>query len=191
MHWQIVDLSPDATDLIEQTAVLLRDAFRNRTEGWQDLESTREEVVESLAPEKISRVAVGESGKVLGWVGAMPQYRGRVWELHPLVVAQSHRRQGIGRALVEDLERLLASRGAETLWLGSDDENGETTLAGIDLYADVAGAIRNFRKIRGEHAGEFYLRLGFRITGVMPDANGPGKPDIFFAKRVGPALAIR
>ena len=30
------------------------------------------------------------------------------------------------------------------------------------------------------------LRVGFTVVGVMPDANGPGKPDIFLAKRVGP-----
>jgi aminoglycoside 6'-N-acetyltransferase I len=112
-------------------------------------------------------------------------YRGRVWELHPLVVAKSHRGQGIGRALVQDFEHLAAGHGALTVWLGSDDENDETSLSGIDLYADLPGAIERFAKIRGEHPCEFYLRLGFRVTGVMPDANGPGKPDIFFAKRVG------
>ena len=141
--------------------------------------------MDSLVPDRISRVAVDSCDKVLGWVGAIPMYRGRVWELHPLVVAESHRRQGIGRALVEDLERVVAGRGAVTLWLGSDDENDETNLSGVDLYADLPGAIRDFRKIRGEHPGEFYLRLGFRVVGLMPDANGPGKPDIFFAKRVG------
>jgi aminoglycoside 6'-N-acetyltransferase I len=181
---EIGDLTRDRPDLIEQAAVLLRDAFQNRTEDWQDLESTRQEVLESLAPGRISRVAVDARDNVLGWVGAIPMYRGRVWELHPLVVAKSNRRRGIGRALVEDLERLVAGRGAVTLWLGSDDENDETNLSGVDLYADVPGAIRGFTKIRGEHPCEFYLRLGFRVVGVMPDANGSGRPDIFFAKRV-------
>jgi aminoglycoside 6'-N-acetyltransferase I len=182
---RIVDLTLDAPDLAEQAAVLLRDVFRNRTQDWQDLDSTRQEVSASLAPDKISRVALDASGKLIGWIGGIPMYRGLVWELHPLVVAESQRRQGVGRALVQDLERLIAGRGALTLWLGSDDENDETSVSGVDLYADVPGAIRDLKKLRGEHPYEFYLRLGFCVTGVMPDANGRGKPDIFFAKRVG------
>lgn len=184
MASRIVDLRLDAPDLIEQAADLLREAFRNRTQDWQDLDSTRQEVLASLAPDRISRVALDPSGRVLGWIGGIPMYGGLVWELHPIVVARPHRRQGIGRALVEDLERLVAGRGALTLWLGSDDENGETSASGVDLYADVPGTIRDLRKLRGEHPLEFYLRLGFRVTGLLPDANGPGKPDIFFAKRL-------
>ena len=114
----------------------------------------------------------------------MPTYDGRVWEIHPLVVAESARRRGIGRALVEDLERLAERRGALTLWAGSDDEHGETSLSGVDLYADIPAALQDIRNLKG-HPYEFYLRLGFRIAGVLPDANGRGKPDIFLAKRVG------
>ena len=179
----IVDLT-DARDLIEQAASLLHQTFRNRTEDWQDLESARAEVLESLAADRVSRVALDGGGRVVGWIGAIPGYGGRVWEIHPLVVSPAHRRQGIGRALVEDLERIVANRGALTLWLGSDDEHGETTAAGIDLYADVSGALQNLTKVRGDHPYEFYRRLGFHVTGFLPDANGRGKPDIFFAKRV-------
>jgi aminoglycoside 6'-N-acetyltransferase I len=189
MAFSIVDLTSDRADLIEQAAMLLRDAFRQRTEDWQDLDSTREEVLASLAPEKISRVLVDDAGAVLGWIGGLPTYGGRVWELHPIVVAASHRRQGIGRALVQDLERLVARRGALTLVAGSDDENHETSLSGIDLYLDIPGSIRDIKNLRG-HPYEFYLRLGFRVTGVVPDANGRGKPDILLAKRIGDASRI-
>jgi aminoglycoside 6'-N-acetyltransferase I len=185
MPFTIIDLTAGADALIDQAAQLLLDAFRNRTEDWQDFESARQEVLASLAPDHISRVLLGESGEALGWIGGAPMYGGRVWELHPIVVSESHRRQGIGRALVNDFERLVEARGALTLWLASDDENDETSLSGIDLYADAAGAMRDLRKLRGQHPYEFYLRLGFRVTGVMPDANGRGKPDIFFVKRVG------
>ena len=185
MDSRIVDLTLDSPDLAEQAAVLLRDTFRGRTRDWQELASTRQEVSASLASDRVSRVALDASGRVVGWVGAISMYDGHVWELHPLAVAESHRRRGIGSALVRDLEHVVAGRGALTLWLGSDDEHDETSAGGVDLYADVPGAIRDFRKLRGEHPAEFYLRLGFRVTGIMPDANGRGKPDIFFAKRVG------
>jgi hypothetical protein len=33
---------------------------------------------------------------------------------------------------------------------------------------------------------EFYQKLGYVIVGVIPDANGFGKPDIFMAKRLEP-----
>lgn len=182
---RIVDLTPETPELLEQAAVVLCAAFRDRTQDWQDLASARQEVAGSLAPEKISRAALGDTGDVLGWIGGTPMYRGRVWELHPLAVNRAHRRQGIGTALVRDLERLVAARGGLTIWLGSDDENNETTAGGVDLYQNIPGVIRDLKKLRGEHPCEFYLRLGFRVVGVMPDANGPGKPDIFFAKRVG------
>jgi aminoglycoside 6'-N-acetyltransferase I len=183
MSLPIADLRLDAGDLIDQAALLLLDAFRNRTEDWQDVESARQEVLASLAPDRISRVLTDESGTALGWIGGIPMYGGRVWEVHPLVVRGSHRRRGIGRTLVEDLERLVAFRGALTLWAGSDDENNETSLSGTDLYPDIPGSIRSIRNLR-HHPYEFYLRLGFRIAGVLPDANGRGKPDIFLAKRV-------
>src|SRR5690606_2494014 len=163
----------------------LHETFLGRTEDWQDMDSARAEVRGLFVPENINRVALGGDGQMIGWVGAMPMYRNRVWELHPLAVTAALRGGGIGRALVEDLERHVAERGRQTLWLGSDDENFETTMGGVDLYPDIPGAIRDFRVLRGEHPGGFYLKLGFRISGVLPDANGPGKPDIFFAKRVG------
>lgn len=181
MAFTIVDLTGNRSDLVDQAARLLHEAFRGRTGEWQDLESAREETLDSLDAEKISRVALDQSGKVVGWIGAMPAYGGNVWEIHPLVVTGEHRGRGIGRALVEDVESIVRQKGALTLWAGTDDENFETTLAGVDLYADLPGAIRNIRNLGG-HPYEFYLRLGFTIVGVMPDANGPGKPDIFVAK---------
>jgi aminoglycoside 6'-N-acetyltransferase I len=180
---RVADLTADRTGWIDQAAVLLHTSFRNRSRDWQDLDSARRTVVESLEPEKISRVALVDENDVVGWIGGQPMYDGRVWEIHPLVVAERHRRRGVGRELVADLERLSAQRGALTLYAGSDDENGETSLSGIDLYADISGAIRNIRNVKG-HPYEFYMKLGFRIVGVMPDANGRGKPDIFLAKRV-------
>ena len=83
--------------------------------------------------------------------------------------------------LTGDLEERVRDHGGLTLWLGTDDENGMTTLADVNLYPNVWEHIAKMRNLRG-HPFEFYLKLGFAIVGVLPDANGPGKPDIFMAK---------
>jgi aminoglycoside 6'-N-acetyltransferase I len=77
----------------------------------------------------------------------------------------------------------VAARGGLTIRLGSDDEAAMTTLGGIDLYPDPWPHIAAIQNLRG-HPYSFYQRCGFVIVGVVPDANGLGKPDIMMAKRV-------
>jgi aminoglycoside 6'-N-acetyltransferase I len=183
---QILNLTPDDTATIEQVAALLVEGFVEQApDAWPDLASALQEVRESFASGRMSLVALDAQGRVIGWIGGIEQYEGHVWELHPLVVDAAHRRQGVGRALVAALEERLRVRGVLTLWLGTDDETGQTTLSGVNLYPDVWTHIAAIRNLRG-HPYEFYQRLGFVITGIMPDANGPGKPDIFMAKALHP-----
>ncbi len=132
---KIIDLRSDDEELIQQVAAMLVAAFKEMSpDAWPDLESAVEEVRESFGPERFSRVAVDEAGTVLGWVGGIRQYDGHVWELHPLAVRPDRQRQGVGRALVADLEARVRKQGGLTLWLGTDDETSMTTLAGINLY---------------------------------------------------------
>ncbi len=180
----VVDLDCRSAAMVEAVAALLFEGFRLASPGsWPTLESAREEVLESCGPGRISRVAVREDGAPVGWVGGIPGYGANVVELHPLVVAPGYRGRGIGRALVADLERLARGLGAHTLWLGSDDEQYQTSAGGVDLYPDVWRHIADLRDLRGHPLG-FYLKCGFVVVGLLPDANGPGKPDIFLAKRV-------
>lgn len=180
---QIIDLRPDNEMAIQQTAALLVDSFKHWC-AWSDIDSALQEVGESFTADRISRVAVDDNGVILGWIGGISQYDGNVWELHPLVVRSEYRRKGIGRTLVADLEERVRERSGITLWVGTDDEDNMTTLAGVDLYPNVFEHITKIKNLRG-HPYEFYQKLGFVIVGVMPDANGLGKPDIYMAKRVG------
>jgi aminoglycoside 6'-N-acetyltransferase I len=183
---RIVALTSSDHEWIEQTARILHESFVGRSAAWSDPEEARRDVIDSIRPEKISIVMLDASERVIGWIGGVMHYDGNVCELNPLVVERASRGRGIGRALVEELERLAAERGAITLWAGSDDEIGETSLGGIDLYGALPEALRDVRS-GGEHPLDFYRSLGFTIVGVMPDANGLGKPDIYLAKRIGGA----
>jgi aminoglycoside 6'-N-acetyltransferase I len=181
---QIVTLAPGDDERIREAAALLVEGFREHWPlAWPDLEAGLAEVQTMLEPGRVCRVALDEQGHVAGWTGGTPAYDGRVWELHPLVVRPDFQGQGIGRALVADLERQVCERGALTIWLGSDDEDGMTTLSGADLYGDLPGHIARVQNLKG-HPYTFYEKCGFVIAGVVPDANGPGKPDILMAKRV-------
>lgn len=183
MH--IVDFPAGDADVIHQAATLLVEGFRAHSpNAWPDMDAALEEVHEALEPEKVCRVALNEQGEVLGWVGAIPQYESTGWELHPLVVHPSHQGQGIGRALVMDVEEQVRARGGLTIYLGTDDEDFRTSLSQVDLYESLWEHIVNIRNLNG-HPYEFYQKMGFTIVGVIPDANGWNKPDIWMAKRVG------
>ncbi len=133
-----------------------------------------------LAKERILLVAL-ERGRVLGLIGAIPQYGLTGWELHPLAVRADSRGRGIGAALVRALEAEVLSRGGVMLYLGTDDTRSATTLSGVDLYADTYRRLADIRNL-ARHPYEFYQKQGYALVGVFPDANGLGKPDLWMAK---------
>ncbi len=150
--------------------------------GWKNLEEAMREIQERLIPENILLCALIEE-EVVGWAGMLaPEYDGRVFELHPLAVKEKYRGQGIGEKLVTALESIAKEKGGLTLWAGSDDdsEEGETSFANINLYENLPDKMTKFKA--GHHPGGFYLKIGFTLVGVLPNASGPGKPDLFFAK---------
>lgn len=178
---RLVELTYDRPDLLEQAAELLR---ARMPEGWPDLAAAREAVDEALDPARIARAAV-DGDLLLGWGAANERYTDHVWEIHPLVVRADRERHGVGRSLVRDLEDHVRALGIHTMFVGSDDELAQTSLAGVDLYPDVIGHLARLQNLRGHPLG-FYQRLGYAVIGVMPDANGFGQHDIYLARRLVP-----
>jgi len=182
---RIVPLRPEDREVVRQAAELLVEGFRD---DWPDAWPRIEDALGELATfatddERTALVAVDAEGRVAGWIGVIRQYRDRVWEIHPLVVSTAQRGRGIGRALVEALANVAREEGGFTLWVGTDDESGLTSLGGVDLYPGVLDRLRDIRNLRNHPFG-FYQRLGFEVVGVVPDANGFGKPDILMARRL-------
>ena len=173
-------LRADDVDAIDQATTLLIEAFPH----WlPTMEVARDEVMEALGADRICLVALS-GDRILGWIGGIPEYS-HAWELHPLAVSADARALGVGASLVEALEERVRAAGALTLYLGTDDDGPTpgTSAGGVELFPDVLSHAANLKVL--DHPVSFYLRIGFEIVGLIPDANGPGKPDILMAKRVG------
>jgi hypothetical protein len=100
----VVDLADQPDRLQLQAAAFLVHHF-DEPRGWPTLAAARDEVGHVLG-EGFARAAIdGEA--LLGWIGGLPQYHGRVWESRPMVAPRAL--AGIGRALVAAFEAEAAA----------------------------------------------------------------------------------
>lgn len=179
-------LAPLTDDLSRQAATLLHEGFAARWPlAWPTLSTALGEVHEALSADRVAFAAL-DGDRLVGWISALPtDYGDQTWELHPLVVGLTDRGRGVGRLLVETLLEHLRQRGVMTVMLGTDDEDRMTSVGGVDLYPDVLGRLAAIEDRHG-HPFAFYRHLGFEVVGIIPDANGPGRPDILMAIRLTP-----
>ena len=168
--------------LNNQMVEMLFDGFSDTgAKAWSTMDECFETLNDSLKETKISRIAIDDKDHVAAWTIGEEIYTGYTWELELLVVRRDTKLKGIGRRMLEDFEDQVRRRKGTVVFLGSDDENNRTSLGGIELYPNPmehAAKIENL----GGHPYEFYEKCGYTITGVIPDANGFGKPDIWMTK---------
>jgi aminoglycoside 6'-N-acetyltransferase I len=179
----IEDLTADDGAAIEQAAALLVDFAPNRAAAWPDLETAYETIEEALDAESIVRVALNDAGNVIGFAVAAPQYS-HAWELHPIVVAGDEQGRGVGSALLSDIEEQVAAEGGLTVYLGADDLDGLTTAADTELFPNVIVHAQALKAQSRRHPLGFFLQHGYEVIGLIPDANGPGRPDIWLGRSV-------
>tara|TARA_B100000809_G_scaffold222142_1_gene230921 strand:- start:3681 stop:4166 length:486 start_codon:yes stop_codon:yes gene_type:complete len=156
----IVDFDPNQEKAIEQAASLLVEVFSEHwPDAWPTMAAALKTVRDSYGSNGIGRAAIDDVGNVIGWIGGLSEYNGKVWELHPLVVRSDYQRKGIGRALVSDLEGQVRQGGGITLRVGTDDEDNMTSLGGMDLYPNVLEHLSNIKNLKA-HPYEFYQKMG-------------------------------
>ncbi len=177
----IVDFDRLNAAQVRDVARILREAIAGPS--YKQPGEAEAETASFLAGEERFALAALDGGTVRGWVGAVRGYS-HALQLHPLVVDPSCQRQGIGRALVAALEAKAVAEGYLTVHLGTDDEVGGTSLFGADLFPDALAKLAVIEPTPAGHPFFFYRRLGYEPIGLIPDANGFGKPDILMAKRV-------
>lgn len=171
---RVVEFAALSPEQIDQAVRMLGAAFANL--------DARAEVETFVANNGRHALASLDGADVRGWIGWLEGYS-HAWELHPLVVDEPFQRRGIGTALVGELEQRARAAGILTLWLGADDESGGTNLYGVDVFPSVLRHAA-FAEQTTRHPIRFYRKVGFQVVGLLPDANGFGKPDILMAKRV-------
>ena len=174
---ELLRLTKEKENELEACAQILMKSFAHAWNTKEEAEETLRETLESGI-----LVAIRREKKVAGFVGAHPEYPFG-WELHPLAVAPGMRGMGLGSLLAARIERETMRAGALVMYLGTDDEDGATSLSEGDLFENTLEKIREIKNYSG-HPYEFYQKCGYQIVGVLPDVNGPGKPDIFMAKRL-------
>ena len=183
---RLVDLSPDDAPLVEALVGLSVRAAAVHSPAWLPTpERARAEILEVARGPGVAR-AVLEDGVPGGWAGAAPTDE-TAWEVHPLLVDPGRHGGGLGRRLVADVERLAAAAGALTMSVSTGDDVRATTIGGTDLWADPLGALARLDVVdtRAGHAFRFWQKAGYRVVGVLPDAEGVGVPSILLAKSLG------
>ena len=178
---EIVDLDTKDREVVERLASITFEAFKENAPDWiPTIDLARNQVLRADASGRLGRV-IRRQGQIVGWIGLIKgQY---VWEIHPIAVAIDSQYMGVGHALVEDAIRLAKEGGALTLFAGTSDEVGTTNLFGGDLYENPVESIRNMEAI-GRNPYKFWENAGFKVVGLMPDAEGLGKPGIHLARRL-------
>jgi aminoglycoside 6'-N-acetyltransferase I len=182
MTLQIIAFEQRTQGQRKDAARILREALAHMPSAYNGPGEAEAEVETFGADPDRFGLAAMEGGLLVGWVGAIRSHS-HAWELHPLVVDPGRQRRGVGTALVAALEAKARAEGVLTIWLGTDDDFGGTTLFGRNLFPNVLEHAAGLASTAG-HAFTFYRQLGYELVGLLPDVNGFGKPDILMAKRM-------
>lgn len=122
-----------------------------------------------------------DQGQLAGMIGARLTHGSTGYELYPHVVSPEYQNKGIGSTLLTMLEEELTRREGTVLFLAVEDELGQTSLYGEKLFHQTILPLHQVQTSQ-DHPLDFYRHRGFKITGVIPDAFGEGRPDILLAK---------
>jgi len=92
-------------ELIEQTAVILYESFKDISEAWPTMVLARDEVYESIGEDKISRIAVNDDTSCSGMDWRKSMYTWNVWSFIAVVKREYRVRKGYReKVLVNDLD---------------------------------------------------------------------------------------
>ena len=108
----------------------------------------------------------------------------KTWELQPMVIIQEFQGKGYGKIILNELEKIASEKGIIGIFCGSDDETYKTSLSEKEITGkNIFEEINNIKNYKN-HPFEFYIKCGYSIIGIIPNANGLKKPDILLWKDI-------
>ena len=123
MSYVVRPLAPDDAPLLEAMLTMFGEAFGER-DTYNDARPSRGYLIRLLARDTFIAIAAldGEAvvGGLCGYVLDKFEAERREFYIYDLAVASGHRRRGIATALIRELQRLAAARGAWVIFVQAD-----------------------------------------------------------------------
>lgn len=168
---------------IDQAAEVLLKTFSG-SGMWVSLdENEAAETVKECTADYNICIGIKIGNQLIGWAGLRPMYK-KTWELHPVAILPEFQNMGYGKVLLGEIEKRAREKSIIGIVAGSDDETGITSLSRKEITEEnILDEIKNIKNLN-KHPYEFYKKCGFFITGIIPNANGYGKPDIYLWKDI-------
>ena len=139
---RIVRLTPDDAALMDEVLTVFGEAF-NDADTYGKARPRRDYMKRLLGSETFIAFAATSESAVVGALAAyeLPKFEQERSEIYiyDLAVAESHRRQGIATALIEELRQIAAARGAYVIYVQADygDEPAIALYTKLGVREDV------------------------------------------------------
>lgn len=167
---------------LDEAAYVLYRAAARISSAFPTPEAALGELLDvSRTADAITFVALNLAGEVCGLASAAPYRASTMLRMQLLGVDPPFQRRGVGRALVRTVEDAAREAGMSTLVIALEDEAGLTSLSGRSLFPDPLAPMTKFVP-PAAHPSIFLKRMGFALTGVLPEAAGPRRPELWFAR---------
>jgi aminoglycoside 6'-N-acetyltransferase I len=182
MEYKICNII-ESDDIKEQARILLFETFPEAN-MWPNInENTALETVNECIYGDNICIGIKVNNQLIGWAGLRLMYD-KTWELHPMVIKPNFQGNGYGKILLYELEKIAQKKGIIGVVAGSDDETNKTSLSEKEITGEnIFEEIKNIRNYKN-HPYEFYVKCGYSIIGMIPNANGINKPDIWLWKDI-------
>lgn len=138
MSLDVRQLTPDDVEMMEALLATFGEAFDD-VGTYTGNRPSAGYLQRLLGGDSFIALAASKSGNVVGGIAAyelrkFEQERSEIY-IYDLAVAAAHRREGIATALIEELKKIAAGRGAYVMFVQAD--TGSEDEAAIGLYTKL------------------------------------------------------